>query len=158
MRSPLLPIRAIQLEGELLRTSVPTIRANAGPRLAGNFFSVDLDGARAAFETVPWVRRAVVRRVWPDRLLVRLEEHHAAALWQGEDGAGERCGSSPSASTSGGPSTPVEASAPSTHRATTTSMQPTRRSNPHGSRPVKSTAGARLESADRSARTSATSS
>ena len=87
MRSPLLPIRAIQLDGELLRTSVPTIRANAGPRLAGNFFSVDLDGARAAFETVPWVRRAVVRRVWPDRLLVRLEEHHAAALWQGEDGA-----------------------------------------------------------------------
>lgn len=87
MRSPVFPIRSIQLEGDLARNSVPTIRANAAPRLAGNFFSVDLQQGRAAFETVPWVRRAVVRRIWPDRLAVRLEEHRAVALWQGEDGA-----------------------------------------------------------------------
>lgn len=87
MRSPVFPIRSIQLEGDLARNSVPTIRANAAPRLAGNFFSVDLQQGRAAFETVPWVRRAIVRRVWPDRLAVRLEEHRAVALWLGEDGA-----------------------------------------------------------------------
>jgi cell division protein FtsQ len=86
MRSPVLPIRALQIEGELARNSVPTIRANIASRLAGNFFSVDLQAGRAAFEAVPWVRRAVVRRVWPDRLAVRLEEHQAAALWQTEDG------------------------------------------------------------------------
>jgi cell division protein FtsQ len=85
MRSPLFPIRAIQLDGDLARNSVPTIRANATPRLAGNFFSVDLQQSRAAFESVPWVRRAVVRRVWPDRLQVRLEEHRPVALWAGEE-------------------------------------------------------------------------
>ena len=92
MRSPLFPIRAIVLEGELARNSVPTIRANAAPRLSGNFYSADLQAGRSAFETVPWVRRAVVRRVWPDRLAVRLEEHHAAALWQGsgDDTRGDR--------------------------------------------------------------------
>jgi cell division protein FtsQ len=83
MRSPLFPIRSIQLDGDLSRNSVPTIRANAGPMLAGNFYSVDLQKGRAAFETVPWVRRAVVHRVWPDRLAVRLEEHRAEALWEG---------------------------------------------------------------------------
>lgn len=88
MRSPVFPIRAIQLDGDLARNSVPTIRANAAPRLAGNFFSVDLQAGRAAFETVPWVRRAVVRRVWPDVLAVRLEEHRAAALWEGPGEAG----------------------------------------------------------------------
>jgi cell division protein FtsQ len=75
----------------MARNSVPTIRANAAPRLAGNFFSVDLQAGRTAFETVPWVRRAVVRRVWPDVLAVRLEEHRAAAIWEGaagEEGAG----------------------------------------------------------------------
>jgi len=77
------PIRSIQLDGDLARNSVPTIRANAAPRLAGNFFSVDLQASRAAFESVPWVRRAVVRRIWPDVLAVRLEEHRAAALWEG---------------------------------------------------------------------------
>lgn len=88
MRAPAFAIRAIQLDGDLTRNSVPTIRANATPRLAGNFFSVDLQQAQGAFESVPWVRRAVVRRVWPDRLVVGLEEHRAAALWQGPEGAG----------------------------------------------------------------------
>jgi cell division protein FtsQ len=55
--------------------------------LAGNFFSLDLQRSREIFEAVPWVRKAVVRRVWPDRLAVQLEEHRAAALWQGGDGA-----------------------------------------------------------------------
>jgi cell division protein FtsQ len=32
------------------------------------------------------VRHATVRRVWPDRLAVRLEEHRAAALWDGDAG------------------------------------------------------------------------
>jgi len=36
---------------------------------------------------VPWVRRAVVNRVWPNRLLVRLEEHKPVALWNGDGGA-----------------------------------------------------------------------
>ena len=93
MRSPLFPIRGIVLDGDLARTNVPTLRAHATPRLAGNFFSVDLQLGRRAFESVPWVRRAVVRRVWPDRLAVRLEEHRVAALWAppGDDsGAADR--------------------------------------------------------------------
>ncbi len=85
-RAPWLNIRVIQLEGELQRNSVSTIRANAAPRLAGNFVSIDLGKARAAFETVPWVRQATLRRIWPDRLAVRLAEHHPVALWKGEDG------------------------------------------------------------------------
>jgi cell division protein FtsQ len=85
-RAPWFPVRAIQLEGDLHRSSVTTIRANTTPRLKGNFFSFDLAAARAAFESVPWVRRAVVRRVWPDRLAVRLEEHRPAARWEGDDG------------------------------------------------------------------------
>jgi cell division protein FtsQ len=91
-RAPLFGIRAIQLDGELTRNSVATIRANAAPRLVGNFFSVDLQQGQAAFEAVPWVRRAVVRRVWPNRLAVQLEEHRAAALWEGphEEAGNER--------------------------------------------------------------------
>jgi len=84
-RAPWFGIRALQVDGELARSNVPTLRANALPRLQGNFFSVDLQRARAAFEAVPWVRRAVVRRVWPDRLAVQLEEHRPVALWQSDE-------------------------------------------------------------------------
>jgi cell division protein FtsQ len=84
-RASLFTIRAIELDGALARTSVEAIRNDAGPRLVGNFFSVDLRQAQAAFEAVPWVRRAEVRRVWPARLLVLIEEHRPAALWLGAE-------------------------------------------------------------------------
>jgi cell division protein FtsQ len=77
-------VRSIRVEGEVTRNSVSTIRANAGPRLAGNLFTLDLSAGKQAFESVPWVRQAVVRRIWPDRLAVQLEEHRAAALWGDE--------------------------------------------------------------------------
>jgi cell division protein FtsQ len=47
----------------------------------------DLQRARAAIEAVPWVRRAVVRREFPNRLRVTLEEHQPVALWGNEGDA-----------------------------------------------------------------------
>jgi cell division protein FtsQ len=88
-RQPVFALRAIRVEGEVTRNSASTIRANAAPRLAGNFFTTDLVKDRRAFEAVPWVRQAVVRRVWPNRLVVRLEEHHAVAVW-GSDSASDK--------------------------------------------------------------------
>ncbi len=78
-------IQRIRLEAELNRTSVATVRANALPRLEGNFFTVDLQAARRAFEAVPWVQRAEVQRHWPGQLRVRLVEHKAVALWESAD-------------------------------------------------------------------------
>lgn len=83
-RSPWLPIRVIEIDGDLQRTNVATIRANATPKLAGNFLSIDLKRAQAAFESVPWVRQATLHRVWPDRLGVHLVEHQPVALWVGD--------------------------------------------------------------------------
>jgi len=84
VRHPMFAIAGITVQGEVAHNSVPTIRANVTPQLAGNFFTIDLSAARRAFETVPWVRQAVVRREFPNRLRVSLEEHHAVALWGGE--------------------------------------------------------------------------
>ena len=36
---------------------------------------------RRAFETVPWVRRAQVRREWPNRLVVSIEEQQVLGTW-----------------------------------------------------------------------------
>jgi cell division protein FtsQ len=84
-RHPLFSIRAIRVEGDVTRNSVATIRANAAPKLAGNFFTTKLASDKTAFEAVPWVRKAEVRREWPGKLVVRLEEHRAVALWGFED-------------------------------------------------------------------------
>jgi cell division protein FtsQ len=84
VRHPLFAIAGITVQGETSHNSVPTLRANVAPQLAGNFFTIDLAAARQAFETAPWVRQAVVRREFPNRLRVQLQEHHAVALWGAE--------------------------------------------------------------------------
>jgi cell division protein FtsQ len=66
---------------ELRHVSAAVLRSTLARGIRGNFFSTDLAEVRAVVETVPWVRRADVRRVWPDGLLVDVEEHRALALW-----------------------------------------------------------------------------
>jgi len=85
-RQPFFAIRGITVAGDVTHNSVATIRANAAPRLTGNFLTMDLAAVRQAFESVPWVRTAVVRRVWPNRLRVDLQEHRPVALWAAEIG------------------------------------------------------------------------
>lgn len=86
IRQPVFNIKSVKVEGEVTRNSVSTIRANALPQLAGNYFTLDLARGKQAFEAVPWVRQAIVQRVWPNRLRVLLEEHHPVALWSMKDG------------------------------------------------------------------------
>ncbi|MET0209146.1 MAG: cell division protein FtsQ/DivIB [Burkholderiaceae bacterium] len=81
-RQPLFAIRSITVEGDTARNSSASLRANALPRLSGNFLTMNLGQARQAFESVPWVRHASVQRVWPLHLRVRLEEHRPAAYWE----------------------------------------------------------------------------
>jgi cell division protein FtsQ len=86
VRHPLFAIGGITVQGDVTHNSAATLRANVAPQLAGNFFTVDLAATRKAFEDVPWVRQAVVRREFPNRLRVVLQEHQPVALW-GEDGS-----------------------------------------------------------------------
>lgn len=87
---PMFNLRTIRVESmagdeELRHVNQLTLRNNALGRIKGNFFTTNLDTVRQAFESVPWVRRASVRREWPDQLIVALEEHEALGTW-GEDG------------------------------------------------------------------------
>ncbi len=84
VRHPVFAIRGIVVQGDVTHNNAATLRANVAPRLAGNFFTVDLRKAREAFEAVPWVRKAVVRRQFPNKLRVQLEEQKAEALWGAE--------------------------------------------------------------------------
>jgi cell division protein FtsQ len=84
VRNPVFAIAGITVQGEVTHNSAPMLRANVAPQLAGNFFTINLAAARRAFETVPWVRQAIVKREFPNRLRVVLQEHHAVALWGSE--------------------------------------------------------------------------
>jgi cell division protein FtsQ len=86
---PMFTLKVIRIESapeaELRRVSSSTVRNTALPRIKGNFFTANLDAVRLAFEAVPWVRKATVRREWPNKLIVTIEEHAPLGTW-GEDG------------------------------------------------------------------------
>ena len=86
LRHPAFSIARIVVEGELVHNNAVTLRTNVAPHLTGNFFTVDLKDARKAFEQVPWVREAEVRREYPNGLRVILREHEAQAYWGPDTG------------------------------------------------------------------------
>ena len=81
IHSPLLPLRQLALQGDLAHITRQQAESAARAGATGTFLSVDLDAVRRAFESLPWVRKVEVRRVWPDRLQVSIEEHVALARW-----------------------------------------------------------------------------
>ncbi len=88
------PLTRVEFRGTLERTTRAELE-KALPRIAGNFFAADLVQVRASVERLPWVRQVAVRRVWPGRLEISIEEHVALARW-GDDALvntfGERFG------------------------------------------------------------------
>ena len=84
-RHAVFAIRGIAVTGEVTHHNAVTLRANVLPHLSGTFLTLDLSAARQAFESLPWVRRAVVHRDFPNRLRVQLQEHHAVAYWGAEN-------------------------------------------------------------------------
>lgn len=66
---------------QLRHVSSPQLRATSQFGAGSNFFTVNLDAIRAQYEAVPWVRRAAIRRVWPNSLVVSIEEHQPMAIW-----------------------------------------------------------------------------
>jgi cell division protein FtsQ len=83
-RQSVFDIRAISVGGDVTHNNAVTLRANVAPLLSGTFLTLNLQTAKRAFEAVPWVRQAVVRRDFPNRLKVQLQEHQALAYWGAE--------------------------------------------------------------------------
>ena len=85
-RHPAWPVRSLVLVGDVVHQSAPAMRAQLNGRIDGSFLSVDVGRMQALVEDMPWVRKAVVQRAFPNRLRITIEEHQARAWW-GEAGA-----------------------------------------------------------------------
>ena len=82
IRLPVFPLREVEVTGSITHTTRDQVLAIVTGELKGNFFTQDLERARHAFEKLPWVRHANLRRQWPDRLYVEIEEHIALGRWR----------------------------------------------------------------------------
>jgi cell division protein FtsQ len=81
MRLPVFAITAVRVTTPLVHVTPEQVRAIVQREIRGTLFTLQPAVARAAFEKLPWVRRAEVRRRWPGALEVRLQEHVPFARW-----------------------------------------------------------------------------
>jgi len=86
-RLPLWNLSALAVQGQVQHQSPVILRAHLAGRLQGNVWSIELQRVQELLETMPWVRRAVVQREFPNRLRITLEEHRALAWWGQVGGA-----------------------------------------------------------------------
>ena len=64
------------------RLNEADVRAAVGIYPGDYFFAADLQRAQERTESLPWVDRAVVRRLWPNRIVVQLVETTPYAIYQ----------------------------------------------------------------------------
>ncbi|MDX1594341.1 MAG: cell division protein FtsQ/DivIB [Gammaproteobacteria bacterium] len=75
------PIRAVRIEGELQRIDRERLQEVVAPLATTGLLLVNVDAVRRALEALPWIERAYVRRLWPDRLLLTVVEQQPVARW-----------------------------------------------------------------------------
>lgn len=78
-------ISRIDVAGETAHMTEAGLRVHVLPKLKGNFFTMQLEQAREVFQAQPWVKQAVVRRTFPNRLLVQVQEHQEVAYWGNDE-------------------------------------------------------------------------
>jgi len=86
---PVFALKQIQIEpvaGQTLKhINKPIVKQQVLETVQGNFFSVRLEDVKRGFESMPWVRHANVRRVWPNGLIVSIEEQKPFGTWGGSE-------------------------------------------------------------------------
>lgn len=79
-----LPLRVIEVNGELNRLRPAEVQETVIDTIDGGFFSCDMHRLRSAVVAMPWVSDISIRRIWPDRLSMTVSEQVPLARW-GED-------------------------------------------------------------------------
>ncbi len=75
------PLRVVDVLGELAPGEVKEVRARISEHMPARLLSVDLDELRQGIMALSWPRKVSVRRVWPDRISVRIEREATVAQW-----------------------------------------------------------------------------
>ncbi len=78
------PVGVVQIDGTLAHTDRERLKTVVARHAEAGFAGMDLRALRSDLATLPWVRSASLRRIWPDTLHVDVREHEPVAVWNGD--------------------------------------------------------------------------
>ena len=74
-------IRQVQLQGDLRYLDAKALTRDLSIRFNGNYLETTLAQVIAEVESHPWIASASARRVWPDTLLIEINEQRPVAIY-----------------------------------------------------------------------------
>lgn len=81
VHSSYFPVRQIKVAQPLKHVQTNQIEAISRRHLYGNIFIVDVNAAKTALAKLPWVDKVQVKRIWPDTVLLDINEREVIARW-----------------------------------------------------------------------------
>ena len=78
----MVPIRHVQVEGAFQYIDKEDIQMKINPLVQAGYFSVELQAIRNSLMNLPWTESIQVKRIWPDRLKLRIHEQKPVIRWQ----------------------------------------------------------------------------
>ncbi len=77
----LMPVRYVRVEGAFQYIAKNKIKAVLDQHVMHGFYNVDLQQVQQAVNELPWADKVVVKRVWPDALIVQIIEQKPLLRW-----------------------------------------------------------------------------
>lgn len=74
-------LNGIVIKGNVTHNDASSIRNQMYSKIHGNFYNIDLLKMQEAFESIAWVNQAVIKRVYPNHIEVKLSEFKPKAIW-----------------------------------------------------------------------------
>lgn len=81
MDPAVMPLKVARIEGEFRYMQRADLERAIAGVTRGGFFTVDVQAVKEAAETLPWVAKASVRRVWPDAIHIWVVEQSPVGWW-----------------------------------------------------------------------------
>lgn len=76
-----LPIKIVRIDGELKYLQKSELENAVSSKVSGGFFSIDLQQIKEKAQQLAWVDDVSVKRVWPEAVVMHIEEKVAIARW-----------------------------------------------------------------------------
>lgn len=84
MQDPsLMPVKSVVLDGSFEHVERSELESIISQAMSGGFFMLDVSEIQSAIKHLQWVSGVTVRRVWPDVLVIEINEHVPFARWGG---------------------------------------------------------------------------
>lgn len=77
-----LPVTSVSIDGVSRAGEVMRIEDIVLPEISQGFFSISISSLQSRIQSLPWVHKATIRRVWPSQLVIHITEYIPLAEWE----------------------------------------------------------------------------